>query len=183
MSGKLSFVRESANVRRAEYKWPWNKDSQHYKLDQKVDNLISKLPAVLKLTPTVRDVAMSPPHRRRATPYILLHSTLVMCKIALHREYLPYITHPKSFPQGPTDGPNWEALQRACEREDPDFFRNSARTFFKATKNGLDLFTSSRKAGTLVESPLTAFVSHSVAFNSMSPWLILCSAAETLISF
>ncbi|KAL5393191.1 hypothetical protein DPSP01_000022 [Paraphaeosphaeria sporulosa] len=156
-------------TRRAERKWPWDEKSEHCRLDQRVDDLTRKLPAVLKLTPTVRDVAMSPPYRRRATPYILLHSTLLMCKIALHREYLPYITHPKSTPQGPTDGPNCEALQKACEREDPDFFKDSARTFFQATKNGLDLFTSSKKAGTLVESPLTAFVSHSVTFNIM--WL------------
>ncbi|KAF9740564.1 hypothetical protein PMIN06_000285 [Paraphaeosphaeria minitans] len=156
-------------TRRAEHKWPWHQDSEHFRLDQRVDDLTSRLPAVLKLTPTVRDVAMSPPYRRRATPYILLHSTLLMCKIALHREYLPYITHPKSTPQGPTDGPNCEALQKACEREDPDFFVDSARTFFNATKNGLDLFTSSKKAGTLVESPLTAFVSHAVTFNIM--WL------------
>lgn len=94
-----------------------------------------------------------------------------MCKIALHREYLPYITHPKSAPEGPTDGPNWEALKKACEDQDRDFFRRSASTFFKATKDGLDLFTSSQKAGTLVESPLTAFVSHAIAFNSESPSL------------
>ncbi|KAJ4353284.1 uncharacterized protein N0V89_005011 [Didymosphaeria variabile] len=112
-------------TRRADKENPWDESSVNdlsfYKLDKKLDQLISKLPVSLKLTPSVRDVHI---HRRRATPYVLLHLTLLMCKMALHREWLPSITFPKAFPTGPVDGPRWEELKEDSERWAPNFWKD-----------------------------------------------------------
>jgi hypothetical protein len=172
----------NANLRRAEKEYPFRpsvKELSFHQLDRKrVDTLISNLPIGLKLSPETTEVHI---HNRRATPYVLLHSTLLMCKMALHREYLPTTPEPKSYPRGPTDGPNWEALQKACECEEPDFFKNSARTFFKATRDAFDLFIACKERGALVESPLITFVCYTVTFNSTSLWFVSCSDTETLM--
>jgi hypothetical protein len=182
MSTKPASPATNANLRRADKEYPFRasvKEMSFYQLDrQRVDKLISSLPIGLKLTPETTEVHI---HHRRATPYVLLHSTLLMCKMALHREYLPTTPEPKSYPRGPTDGPNWEALQKACEREEPNFFKDSARTFFKATRDVFDLFMACKEQGALVESPLTTFVCYTVTFNSMSLWSFSCTETETLI--
>ncbi|KAL1607789.1 hypothetical protein SLS60_002725 [Paraconiothyrium brasiliense] len=168
------------DVMRADKENPWDESSVNelsfYKLDKKLDQLISKLPHGLKLTSSVRDVHI---HRRRATPYVLLHLTLLMCKMALHREWLPSITFPKAHPTGPVDGPRWEELKEDSERWAPNFWKDSARTFFRATRDGFDLLKTCKERGALVETPLTVHVCYTVAWSSTS--LLSKAHIKTLI--
>lgn len=156
-----------ADMHRNDKTKPWEEhpddpELSFCKLNKKVDVLTRKLPATLKLSSSVLEVHI---HRRRATAYFLMHTTLLICKMALHREYLPFITGPKSYPEGPIDGPRWEELQANAP---PEFWKDSARSFFRATSDCFDLITSCKQRGALVETPLTAWVCFTVSFSSES---------------
>lgn len=91
---------------------------------------------------------------RTSTPYTLLHATIMLCKMLLHREYLPFVPLRCSKPSGPLDPPLFPDDKYAVP---PGFWEHSASECFKSARDLMDLLRTCQEWGVLVETPIVGF--------------------------
>lgn len=84
-----------------------------------------------------------------------------LCKIVLHREYIPFIPLRCDHPIGPLDEPTF-----ATEKYDipKGFWEESAEEIFKAAKDIIEIVSANSKRWVSVESPQVAFAIWTAAF-------------------
>ncbi|KZL87197.1 c6 transcription factor [Colletotrichum incanum] len=137
---------------------PWNQDSRFYRLRQELEAFgqeIEKSTLFLGLNPSNYFR-----HENNSSTYILLHLLLSLCKIMLHRQYLPFIPIKCQRPSGPLDEPTFPP-----HTVPPGFWEDSASQLFAATKTVVDLVELCGER--LPHSPLAAFVVYTASFTSL----------------
>ena len=107
---------------------PWDPQSQRYQLHKTLETFRDRLPRDLALTQANLSAHLSagPP-----TPYILLHTTLLLCGIVLHRDYIPFLPLRCTKPQGPLDPPLFPVDQYQTP---PDWWEESAKDLFRSAR-------------------------------------------------
>src|ERR1700761_6678922 len=86
-------------IPRLEHHAPWEKESKWNALYKAVGQ-IEKLPRDLTLSPA----NISAHHSTRTlSSFLLLHTTILLSKIILHREWIPFLGIRCNTPSGPSD--------------------------------------------------------------------------------
>ncbi|WYZ43732.1 hypothetical protein EsH8_VII_000168 [Colletotrichum jinshuiense] len=137
---------------------PWDRDSRFYHLQRKLevfDQSLENSGTFFGLNPSNYFR-----HENNSNTYILLHLLLSLCKIMLHRQYLPFIPINCQRPCGPLDEPTFPPTTVP-----PGFWEESARQLFKATKTVVDLIELC--GDNLPHSPLAAFVIYTASFTGI----------------
>ncbi|KAK1470633.1 fungal specific transcription factor [Colletotrichum tamarilloi] len=129
---------------------PWDQESTFYQLNKKVDAFYAHLPEEFTWS-------SSNFWKHDNSMYVSLHMLGALCKIMLHREYIPFIAIKCSEPVGPLDEP-------VFDRENvPDhFWERSAEQVFKAGRHIIDLISTCRDK--LPHSSLVIFAIWQAAF-------------------
>ncbi|KAF1989429.1 hypothetical protein K402DRAFT_272454 [Aulographum hederae CBS 113979] len=155
--------------RRREKHPPWDARSGFYDLNNLVRIFKDRLPPDLTLSTTNISAHIT---SRTSTPYVLMHTTLLLCNIVLHREYIPFIPLRCSKPQGPLDPPLFSPEEYQIP---PRFWEESARTLFSSCRETIDLLRTSQEWGGLMETPIIGFTLYTVAFIGVYainfPWM------------
>lgn len=147
-----------ANPDRRERYAAWEPQSQWFILNSRVSNFINGLPRDLALSNANVQAHIA---SRTSTPYTLLHAVLLLCKVMLHREYIPYVPLRCTRPQGPLDAP----LFPATDTDVPyGFWEESAKELFKSARNLIDMVQTCYEWHVLPETPIVGFAIYSVAF-------------------
>ncbi|KAK1517398.1 fungal specific transcription factor [Colletotrichum abscissum] len=129
---------------------PWDQESTFYQLNKKVDAFYAHLPEEFTWS-------SSNFWKHDNSMYVSLHMLGALCKIMLHREYIPFIAIKCSEPVGPLAEPVFgpEAV--------PDhFWERSAEQVFKAGREIIDLISTCRDK--LPHSSLVIFAIWQAAF-------------------
>ncbi|KAF9869699.1 hypothetical protein CkaCkLH20_12886 [Colletotrichum karsti] len=140
---------------------PWDRESMFFRLRQDIDSFSSDL----EVSGVFLNFSPSNYFRHEGTSntYILLHLLMALCKIMLHRQYLPFIPIKCSRPDGPLDEPTFPS------EDVPDgFWIESARELFKSSKTVSDIIELSQDK--LPHSPLVAFVIYTASFTGIYAW-------------
>ncbi|KAK1498121.1 fungal specific transcription factor, partial [Colletotrichum abscissum] len=111
---------------------PWDQESTFYQLNKKVDAFYAHLPEEFTWS-------SSNFWKHDSSMYISLHMLGALCKIMLHREYLPFIAIKCSEPVGPLDEPVFDR-----ETVPDHFWERSAEQVFKAGRDIIDLISTCR---------------------------------------
>ena len=137
---------------------PWDPQSQRYQLHKKLETFRERLPRDLALTQANLSAHLSagPP-----TPYILLHTTLLLCGIILHRDYIPFLPLRCTKPQGPLDPPLFPTNQFQTP---PDWWEQSAKELFRSARDLINLLQTCKEWNVLVVTPLVGFAVYTAAF-------------------
>lgn len=93
--------------------------------------------------------------------YTAIHTLCSLCKIVLHREYIPFIPLRCKRPIGPLDEPTFPR-----EKYDSPlgFWEESAEEIFKAAKEIMEIVSANSKRWVSSESPQVAFAIWTAAF-------------------
>ncbi|KAF2460968.1 fungal-specific transcription factor domain-containing protein [Lineolata rhizophorae] len=156
--------------RRTEKHPPWDERSQFYSLRKNLSMFKDSLPRDLVLTGANIQAHIS---LRSSTPFTLMHTTLCLCSIMLHREYVPFIPlRCRNGPSGPLDPP----LFPPEEYQIPEgFWEQSAKECFKPARDLVDLLRTCQDWNVLVETPLVGFATYTAAFVGVYcinfPWM------------
>jgi hypothetical protein len=151
----------STNSFRRERYAPWEPQSQYYILKNRVSNFINGLPRDLALNNANVQAHIA---SRTSTPYTLLHAVLLLCKVMLHREYIPFVPLRCTKPEGPLDPP----LFSAADFNVPyGFWEESANELFKSARNLIDMVQTCHEWNVLPETPIVGFAIYTVAFVGM----------------
>jgi hypothetical protein len=137
---------------------PWDPQSQRYQLHKMLETFRERLPRDLALTQANLSAHLSagPP-----TPYILLHTTLLLCGIVLHRDYMPFLPLRCTKPQGPLDPPLFPADKYQTP---PDWWEESAKDLFRSARDLINLLQTCKEWNVLVVTPLVGFAVYTAAF-------------------
>ncbi|KAI3532062.1 fungal specific transcription factor [Colletotrichum abscissum] len=129
---------------------PWDRESTFYQLNRKVDAFYAHLP---------EEFTWSSPNfwKHDSGMYVSLHMLGALCKIMLHREYIPFIAIKCSEPVGPLDAPVFDP-----ETVPDHFWKRSAEQVFKAGREIIDLVSTCRDK--LPHSSLVIFAIWQAAF-------------------
>ncbi|KAL0929689.1 C6 transcription factor [Colletotrichum truncatum] len=137
---------------------PWDPQSKFFRLRQDLENFSNGLETPGKF------LSLSPANYFRfesaSSTYILTHLLMALCKIMLHRQYLPFIPINCTKPCGPLDEPTFPRGQVPL-----GFWEQSAREVFKASKDVSDVIELCDEK--LPHSPLAAFVIYTASFTSI----------------
>jgi hypothetical protein len=98
------------------------------------------------------------------TPYTMLHCVLTLCKMMLHREYIPFAPLRCTKPQGPLDAPLFPPTQYNIPT---GFWEESAKELFRSARDLMDLVQTCREWNALPETPIVGFAVYTVAFVGM----------------
>lgn len=110
---------------------PWNERSTFFKLNKQLQELDENLPSPFTLSPSNY---FKHKNHRASSVYVLLHMLRSLCRIILHREYIPFIPTCCQGPEGPTDHPPFP------KEECPNgWWRESAENVFKHARDIVDL--------------------------------------------
>lgn len=134
----------------------------HYRLT----SFIEKLPRDLVLTTANIQAHIS---SRTSTPFVLLHAVLLLCKIMLHREYMPFIPLRCSKPEGPLDPPIFPP-----EQVQPGFWEYSATENFRASRQLIDLAQTCHEWNVLPQTPIVGFAIYIAGLVGSSNCLYPC---------
>ncbi|KAG7038400.1 fungal specific transcription factor [Colletotrichum scovillei] len=129
---------------------PWGQESTFYQLNKKVDALYAHLPEEFTWS-------SSNFWKHDNSMYVSLHMLGALCKIMLHREYIPFIAIKCSEPVGPLDKPAFDP-----ETVPNHFWERSAEQVFKAGREIIDLISTCRDK--LPHSSLVIFAIWQAAF-------------------
>ncbi|KAF9881707.1 hypothetical protein CkaCkLH20_00853 [Colletotrichum karsti] len=129
---------------------PWNPDSTFYQLNAKVDAFYAHLPEEFTWS-------SSNFWKHDNSMYVSLHMLGALCRIMLHREYIPFIAIKCEKPVGPLDEPVFDP---ATVPE--NFWFKSAEQVFKAGREIIDLIKTCRDK--LPQSSLVIFAIWQAAF-------------------
>ncbi|KAI9736453.1 MAG: hypothetical protein M1818_006187 [Claussenomyces sp. TS43310] len=144
--------------RRKEPHPPWDPRSGFFNLRKQFDDFHASLPEKLALSPFITENHIN---TRDLTVYIAIHTLYCLCRIVLHREYIPFIAIGCDRPSGPLDEP---LLPKDKYDVPPGFWEESAEHIFKAAKDIMDIIRITSQRGFLVESPPVAFAVWTAAF-------------------
>ncbi|ESZ93958.1 hypothetical protein SBOR_5661 [Sclerotinia borealis F-4128] len=157
--------------RRTESLPPWDESTQFYKLSHELEDFYSGLPENLTFS---EDNLNAHLEKRNATTYASLHTLVSLCRIMLHREYIPFIPLRADKPSGPLDEPTFPK-----EKFDipPGFWEQSADSLFSSARDIVDIMRTCQDNNALPESPLFVFALfhsaftgvYSVHFSQMDP--------------
>ena len=140
---------------RLDFGAPWHEEHMFTKLEKELNGFDARLPDELKLNnqnTTAHCQSKSPTH------YFLMHCCLLLSRMMIHREYLPFLPFTSSKPDGPMDRPIKEALPPGKA----NFWKDSARDCFRSTRDLLELISTYHEWGTLVETPLAGHAIYQV---------------------
>ncbi|KAI3531314.1 fungal specific transcription factor [Colletotrichum abscissum] len=129
---------------------PWDRESTFYQLNRKVDAFYAHLPEEFTWS-------SSNFWKHDNSMYVSLHMLGALCKIMLHREYIPFIAIKCSEPVGPLDEPVFDP-----ETVPDHFWERSAEQVFKAGNEIVDLISTCRDK--LPHSSLVIFAIWQAAF-------------------
>jgi hypothetical protein len=157
---------------RTETHAPWDKESTWHILYKAVQQH-EKLPRDLTLSPA----NISAHHSTHTLPsFLLLHTTILLSKIILHREWLPFLAIRATSPTGPLDLKSpFMANAKDDEYRNFGFWGQSAGELFETAKNLLSLLSQCSEYKALVETPLVGFATYMVAlvgiYSTHFPWM------------
>ncbi|TID21598.1 fungal-specific transcription factor domain-containing protein [Venturia nashicola] len=155
--------------RRRERHAPWEPQSQWFVLNNRVSNFINSLPRDLALSNANVQAHIA---SRTSTPYTLLHSVLLLCKVMLHREYLPFAPLRCTRPQGPLDAPFFPTSETNAPY---GFWEESAKELFRSARNLIDMVQTCYEWHVLPETPIVGFAIYTVALTGVYsinfPWM------------
>ncbi|KAF4910767.1 putative transcriptional regulatory protein [Colletotrichum viniferum] len=137
---------------------PWNPESLFFQLRREADAFSKTLDApgaFLSLSPSNYFR-----HESTSSTFIILHLLMSLCKIMLHRQYLPFIPIKCTRPSGPLDEPTFPP-----EEVPPGFWEESARELFGASKTVANVIELCEDR--LPHSPLVAFVIYTASFTGV----------------
>ncbi|KAF5518680.1 putative transcriptional regulatory protein [Colletotrichum aenigma] len=137
---------------------PWNPESLFFQLRREADAFSKTLEApgaFLSLSPSNYFR-----HESTSSTFIILHLLMSLCKIMLHRQYLPFIPIKCTRPSGPLDEPTFPP-----EEVPPGFWEESARELFGASKTVANVIELCEDR--LPHSPLVAFVIYTASFTGV----------------
>lgn len=122
---------------------PWHRDTAFHQLDIKIQAFYANLPT---------DFTWSGTNfwKHDNSLYVSLHMLGALCRIMLHREYVPFIAIKCSKPIGPLDN-----LISNLSSSSDEFWHRSAREFFNAGREIIDMTKICRDK--LPRSPLVTF--------------------------
>ncbi|KAF2667359.1 hypothetical protein BT63DRAFT_441038 [Microthyrium microscopicum] len=150
---------------------PWDTQSTWNSLSRAVQNLTDKLPRDLALSQANISAHIT---SRTSGPFTLLHTMLLLSKMILHRELIPFLPIRADQPSGPLDdlAPYMKGLP---ESEGLDFYAESASELFKSARDLLNLYLTCAEWKMLVETPLVGFASYMIAmlgiYSTHFPWM------------
>lgn len=147
-----------AGGRRTEISPPWNSSSQFYKLRQELEHFRLALPSNLTLTDTNLSAHIK---KRKATTYASMHALYSLCRMVLHREYIPFIPLRCEKPQGPLDEPIFPENEYPVPK---GFWEDSASEIFKAARDIVGIVATCQGRNALPESPQIGFAIWQAAF-------------------
>ncbi|KAH7114345.1 hypothetical protein B0J11DRAFT_414132, partial [Dendryphion nanum] len=142
--------------RRSDPRPPWYQDHKFSVLEKRLNDFNAKLPIELQLNDqntTAHSQSKSPTH------YLLMHSCLLLARMMLHREYLPFTPFGSSKPEGPIDAPT---ITEPPPQDRADFWIESARGCFKSTRQLFDLIYTYYQWSSLVETPFSGYAIYQV---------------------
>ncbi|KAF6820068.1 hypothetical protein CMUS01_11619 [Colletotrichum musicola] len=137
---------------------PWSSQSRFFDLRRHLDTfdqLVETPGLFLSLSPSNYFR-----HDSASSTYILFHLLMALCKIMLHRQYLPFIPIKCSKPSGPLDEPTFPTNEVP-----PGFWEQSAQELFRAGKAVVDLIGLCEDQ--MPHSPLAAFVIYTASFTAI----------------
>lgn len=143
-----------AGGRFTEHHAPWNKESTFFQLRKKLDAYYEELPPLFQWSPS--NYYKHENHHASST-YVSLHMLSAVCRIMLHREYIPFIPIRCDKPIGPLDEPTFPQGD-----EPPGFWEDSAEEVFVAARDIVDLIDITRDK--LPISALVVFAVWTAAF-------------------
>ncbi|KAK5107868.1 hypothetical protein LTR62_000578 [Meristemomyces frigidus] len=155
--------------RRLETQPPWDERCQWHKLRQQCLDFKASLPRhdTLSAQNTQAHISM-----KTSTSYTLVHTVYLLCKIMLHREYVPFLPIRCDRPVGPLDAPMFPADEYQVPA---GFWESSAVELFKAARDTMDLLRSCQEWNALVQTPIVGFAVYTVAFVGLYsisfPWM------------
>lgn len=158
--GKLS-IWSLHGGRRTESLPPWAESTQFYKLSHELEDFYSSLPESLTFS---EDNLNAHLEKRNATTYASLHTLVSLCRIMLHREYIPFIPLRADKPSGPLDEPTFPKDKFDIP---PGFWEQSADTLFSSARDIVDIMRTCQDNNALPESPLFVFALFHSAFTGV----------------
>ncbi|KAK3319371.1 fungal-specific transcription factor domain-containing protein [Apodospora peruviana] len=133
---------------------PWSEKSTFYQLRQRLDSFYGDLPELFQWSSSNY---YKHENHQASSVYVSLHMLGAVCRIMLHREYIPFIPIKCEKPAGPLDEPTFTA------GDEPDgFWDESAEQVFLAAKDIVDLIDICRDK--LPMSALVLFTVWTAAF-------------------
>lgn len=147
--------------RRTETLPPWDESTQFFKLSRELEDFYAGLPENLTFS---EDNLNAHLEKRNATTYASLHTLVSLCRIMLHREYIPFIPLRADKPSGPLDEPTFPK-----EKFDipPGFWEQSADSLFSSARDIVDIMRTCQDNNALPESPLFVFALFHAAFTGV----------------
>ncbi|CCC06719.1 hypothetical protein SMACR_00746 [Sordaria macrospora] len=133
---------------------PWTRETTFFQLRMKLETFYSELPERFCWS---RSNYYKHENHHASSVYVSLHMLGAVCKIMLHREYIPFIAIRCKKPVGPLDEPTF-----AEGDEPPGFWNESAEEIFKAARDIVDLIDISQQK--LPMSTLVLFAVWTAAF-------------------
>ncbi|KAK4134719.1 hypothetical protein BT67DRAFT_380168 [Trichocladium antarcticum] len=110
---------------------PWSTESSFYRLRHELNEFYGELPDHFRWSDSNY---YKHENHQASSVYVSLHMLGAVCRIMLHREYIPFIPILCDGPVGPLDEPTFPA-----GHEPPGFWEASAEEIFHAAKEIVDL--------------------------------------------
>ncbi|KAL2143589.1 hypothetical protein VTI28DRAFT_10239 [Corynascus sepedonium] len=110
---------------------PWSPESNFFQLRRKLEAFYGDLPDHFKWSDSNY---YKHENHQASSVYVSLHMLGAVCRIMLHREYIPFIPILCEMPVGPLDEPTF-----APGQEPQGFWKTSAEEIFHAAKDIVDL--------------------------------------------
>jgi hypothetical protein len=146
--------------RRLEDYAPWDNRSRWHILNNSIITITETLPKNWTLSQTNISAHISS-SRSSAYTYILLHTNLLLSKIILHREYVPFLPMRGGGPKGLDLALPVQA--RESSNMPFGFWEQSAVDLFRAAQDLFSLLVTCNDWKVLVETPMTGFAAYMVA--------------------
>ncbi|EFX05831.1 c6 zinc finger domain containing protein [Grosmannia clavigera kw1407] len=150
-----------AGGRRVEKRPPWE-ETEFLRLRRVLDKFYKGLPSIFTLSRSNYYVYES---HQASSAYVSLHMLGAVCRIMLHREYIPFIPIRCDGPEGPLDEPTFPKGSAP-----PGFWDESAEQIFKAARDIVDLIEICQGCDKLPMSALVVFSIWTAAFVGIYAW-------------
>ena len=140
-----------ADCHRRDRQPPWDSAAPWNCLNRKINDFMDLLPRDLTLAPANMNAHIV---SKTSTPYFMMHAVLLLSKMMLRREYIPFIPLRCSKPEGPLDPPFFHPDQY---RVPPGFWEFSAAELFKSARTLVDLAHTCHEWKVLPQTPMVGF--------------------------
>ncbi|KAM3078409.1 hypothetical protein ACMFMG_006289 [Clarireedia jacksonii] len=147
--------------RRTETSPPWDESTQFHKLSMELEAFYNALPENLTFTEANLSAHLE---KRNATTYASLHTLYSLCRIMLHREYIPFIPLRCEKPDGPLDEPTFPKDKYDIP---PGWWENSAEILFTSARDIVEIMRTCQDNNALPESPLFVFALFHASFTGV----------------